>query len=60
MHYGRGGVYLKIWKYEDPFVITDQDITEAAHKFTLIEEDDIFRLPFLKSARNLVYPVTKS
>ena len=28
-------------KNENPFVITDEDITEAAPKFTLIEEDDI-------------------
>ena len=37
----RGGVYSKIWKYENPFVKTDEDITEAALQFTLIEEDDI-------------------
>ena len=37
----RGGVYSKIWKYENVFVITDEDITEAAPQFTSIEEDDI-------------------
>ena len=31
----------QIWKYENPFVITDEDITEAATQFTLIKEDDI-------------------
>ena len=31
----------KICKDENPFVITDKDITEAAPQFTLIEKDDI-------------------
>ena len=31
----------KICKDENPFVITDKDITEAAPQFTLIEEDDV-------------------
>ena len=33
------GAFIR--KYENPFVITDEDITEAAPQFTLIEEDDI-------------------
>ena len=33
------GVFIQ--KYEYPFVITDENITEAAPQFTLIEEDVI-------------------
>ena len=32
---------MKIWKPENPFVITDKGTIEAAPQFTLIEEDDI-------------------
>ena len=33
------GAFIR--KYENPFVITDEDITEAAPQFTLMEKDDI-------------------
>ena len=33
------GAFIR--KYENPFVITDKDVTETAPQFTLIEEDDV-------------------
>ena len=38
------GIYLKIWKYENYFVINHEDITEAAPQFIFDEEDDVINV----------------